>query len=391
MWHGVNMAHLHLIDPSGLDEEWARGVAPLIRNRPATVVAPLLGFAWAALLHPAPQLLHLRGEPGSGKTELARIAIDFVGDEAVGSHRMTDGTPNSWGSTSKGIRNAIAAADLGVFVVDNVNELFNPRPGARRMAEIAGHVRATEIHTDPRIPATIRRCSVITTSPEPVAGEDVVRQLNVTDAGMFTLDDRFLRGRAKIARGVLGQELRATAHQLPPPPAEIVEGNFPDRGLAFCAWGLDLMGELLRRRSAVDVDEFFAWGRAALPRMAPAAAPQRSRRQTPNPELVGELQRVLIDDIRHGRATLEEDVPGEVVGRRADDRIYIVPAAAIRLLERRGSSPTARAMTAALASAELLVSGADGASTVPKRVHGRMVRVWDLPASFLEDGGYRFG
>lgn len=381
------MVHLRLLDPSGLDEAWARGVEPLIGVRPAVVVAPLLGFAWAALLSPAPQMLHLRGDPGSGKTGLARVAIDFVGEEGVGSHRITDGAPNGLGSTSKGIRNLIAATDLGVLVVDNVNQLFNPRPGARRMAEIAGHVRAAEIQTDPRLPSTVRRCSVITTSPEPFAGDDVVRQLVVTDVGMFSIDNRFLRGRAAAARALLGQELRAAAaaHKLPPLPSEVTTGSVADRGLAFCAWGLELMGELLRQRSAVDVEEFLAWGHGSLPRTRATTGLQIDSGQTHRLQLVGELQRVLVDDIRQGRASLDEDGVGQVIGRYAGDRIYVVPAAAIKLLERRGSSYTAREMSAALASEGLLGSGADSARTVPKRVHGRLMRVWDLPAGFLRD------
>lgn len=82
---------------------------------------------------------------------------------------------------------------------------------------------------------------------------------------------------------------------------------------------------------------------------------------------------------------------GTRLGHVHGDRVFVFPQAAVDLLRSLypGSYPE---LTVPLASEAIQNSGwvrvrPDGKRTVPKRIDGRLVRVWDLPSTFASTPG----
>lgn len=119
-------------------------------------------------------------------------------------------------------------------------------------------------------------------------------------------------------------------------------------------------------------------------RAALARAPRR-RAYASDPALVTALRDVMRDALATRRARMIPGSSGEVyLGRVVGDRFHVIPSAARSLMFITGKPmPSALAFGRSLGDAGWITRGPDGAWTVPRRIGGNLVRVWDLPAEFL--------
>ncbi|MCB1298396.1 MAG: hypothetical protein KDB08_05380 [Microthrixaceae bacterium] len=104
------------------------------------------------------------------------------------------------------------------------------------------------------------------------------------------------------------------------------------------------------------------------------------------PLLADEIRAAIRTSLANDRARLGATTEEEQLidlGRLKGARAYIVPSAVRQLMHgHAGLSPTAHSMGRALGQAGWLELS-DGAWTVPRRIDGRLRRVWNLPAAFL--------
>lgn len=119
-------------------------------------------------------------------------------------------------------------------------------------------------------------------------------------------------------------------------------------------------------------------------RAALARVPRR-RAYVSDPALVTALRDVMRDALATRRARMIPGSSGEVyLGRVVGDRLHVIPSAARSLMFITGKPmPSALAFGRSLGDAGWITRGPDGAWTVPRRIGGNLVRVWDLPAEFL--------
>lgn len=104
------------------------------------------------------------------------------------------------------------------------------------------------------------------------------------------------------------------------------------------------------------------------------------------PLLADEIRTVIRTGLANNRARLgavaEED-PLIDLGRMKGARAYIVPSAVRQLmLQHTGQHPNPHSMGRALGQAGWL-ERSDGAWTVPRRIDGKLLRVWNLPVAFV--------
>lgn len=109
-------------------------------------------------------------------------------------------------------------------------------------------------------------------------------------------------------------------------------------------------------------------------------------RADPAKELAEIVRSTVRAAIAEGRAALEPASEGvRDIGRKMSGRLYLVPSTTRGLLAEDGMHETPITISRSLEAAGWLTR-ADGAMTVPRRIDGKMMRVWNLPLSFLDSG-----
>ena len=104
------------------------------------------------------------------------------------------------------------------------------------------------------------------------------------------------------------------------------------------------------------------------------------------PHLAGEIRTAIRTGLANNRARLGEVAEKEQMidlGRMKGTRAYIVPSAVRQLmLQHTGQHPTPHSMGRALGQAGWL-ERSNGGWTVPRRIDGKLLRVWSLPVAFV--------
>lgn len=104
----------------------------------------------------------------------------------------------------------------------------------------------------------------------------------------------------------------------------------------------------------------------------------------PAKELAEAVRNSLRSAVAEGRVVLAPSSDGAVdLGRQKSGRLYIVPAVARQLLAEAGLQETPTQISRALEVAGWISPERDGSKTVPRRIDEKMLRVWNLPPSFL--------
>lgn len=107
-------------------------------------------------------------------------------------------------------------------------------------------------------------------------------------------------------------------------------------------------------------------------------------RADPAKELAEAVRSTVRSAIAEGRAALRPASEGvRDIGRKKSGRLYLVPSAARELLAEDGLQETPITISRSLEAAGW-ITRADGEMTVPRRIDGKMTRVWNLLPSFLE-------
>ena len=105
----------------------------------------------------------------------------------------------------------------------------------------------------------------------------------------------------------------------------------------------------------------------------------------PGKELAEAVRGAVRSAITEGRAVLAPASDGVMdLGRQKSGRLYLVPSAARELLAEAGRRDTPIQISRSLLAAGWLRPETDGSMTVPRRIDGKMIRVWNLAPSFLE-------
>lgn len=121
--------------------------------------------------------------------------------------------------------------------------------------------------------------------------------------------------------------------------------------------------------------------------LATAASRRRVRRRThqSDPALVTMMKDLMRDALATRRARMVPGGPHVVdLGRVVDGRLHVIPKATRQLVVSSGhTTASTAAFSRALAGEGWIERAADGAWTVPRRIDGKLTRVWDLPADFL--------
>lgn len=105
----------------------------------------------------------------------------------------------------------------------------------------------------------------------------------------------------------------------------------------------------------------------------------------PGKELAEAVRDTVRSALTEGRAALQPSSDGVVdLGRKKSGRLYLVPSAARELLAEAGRRDTPIQISRSLLAAGWLHPETDGSMTVPRRIDGKMIRVWNLAPSFLE-------
>lgn len=107
-------------------------------------------------------------------------------------------------------------------------------------------------------------------------------------------------------------------------------------------------------------------------------------RNDPAKEIAEAVRSTVRSAIAEGRAALGPASEGVVdIGRKKSGRLYLVPSVARELLAEDGLQETPITISRSLEAAGW-IARVDGEMTVPRRIDGKMRRVWNLPPSFLE-------
>jgi len=195
------------------------GLVPLV-HLPGQIVAPLIGFAFRAIFGTPRTSLHMVGDPGSGKTSIARCAAmhwfaPSMQENGRSPRKEVFSALEGTGESIKGLLNKMhEAADIPITVDD-----FKGPKGPTKLADLqsaiwngGGRTLATRI-AGASTTTGAPRCGVITTGETASTGSSATRALTIRVGSSSLLPeggelfDLFgpLEGKvSREARGLLG-------------------------------------------------------------------------------------------------------------------------------------------------------------------------------------------
>lgn len=217
----------YFLDGTGDEATGVKASLAVLDAFPLRITAPLLGTVWRSVLGPSRSVLSLVGTTGTGKSELAGLAMRHFGPALDANH-----LPASWSSTAVALAAlASEAADTLLFVDD-----YAPTPAtAFRMARTAEEVirgigngasRLRGQRDGTRRPETPPRGSIASTGEDTPLGASLLgRMLTVEVApGEFALSDftphQSAAARGEFAAGMAGY-VRWLARRLPEHRAQL--------------------------------------------------------------------------------------------------------------------------------------------------------------------------
>ncbi|ODU05074.1 MAG: hypothetical protein ABS81_08600 [Pseudonocardia sp. SCN 72-86] len=334
--------------------------------------APIVGAAVYSWWKPFPEPIYLFD--GTGKTTLSFVTTQLAGRDASGGNWIDHVGPSEWFVGPEPL--------LFDHVVPPTGTIANPywKRDLRKILDVIER----SAHSAPANETV--RLSILNGAdkiPKDVAHRVYAHRLSRfrdTSAGLDIEMSRAVSARLELGRRIgewIASE-RTTAFFREREDTRLLP---MDR----CTFGLEILDRFLSAEGARSVLE--------VPR-PPERKHKPPRRRMPAgdrrfgiteglAELVRESLRTAIEE---GRASLSA-ANGDVVelGRLKSGRLYAIPTAARAILERdRITAATPIEISRALEAAGWLSREADGSMTVPRRIDGKLTRVWNLPPSFLE-------
>lgn len=336
--------------------------------------APIVGAAVYSWWRPFPEPIYLFD--GTGKTTLSFVATQLAGRAASGGNWIEDVGPETWFEGPEPLLFDHVVPPAGAIAAprwrQNLRKILDVIERSSHYAPAEETVRLFILNGADKIPSDFARR---------VYAHRLSR-FRDTSAGLEIETNQAVRARLELGRR-LGQWIET----------ERTSEFFRDRarGLSSpmdrCTFGHEILDRFLTAEGA---DSVLDWPRAPERKIRPPKQQptfRESRRFDVTEGLAELVQHALRNAIEGGHAALapsESDVVD--LGRMKSGRIYVVPAAARAVLERdRISSATPIEISRALESAGWLSRESDGSMTVPRRIDGKLMRVWNLPPSFLED------
>ena len=205
-------------DAAQLRAAWAAGTNSLLKL-PARVIAPLLGYVWAAPTRKTPILMHLYGGRGSFKTSAARAAVNFFSPELTQAdpHLRETISASNQGGTSLGLTRALGRIGNLPVLVDDAAPGEDPRKAKEKIESIArmlynGTARTVASRTGGIKSERPIDCSPITTGEINITGSGLTRMFSIPidpgdicgEADARTVFGPIDNAEARHARGIIG-------------------------------------------------------------------------------------------------------------------------------------------------------------------------------------------
>lgn len=378
------------------------GLAPLL-GLPGRLLAPVLGLSFSSALEPAPLPLFISGPPLTGKSTLARLAIEFF-DPAYDSDRVINVRASSW----RGLQAVLVRPEQGPMVLENIH-------GRRSI----GNALDMTLRLRDREGRKIRAGKVIVTEPSGVSAIAVVSERRLPEGGyrpfevvvslpFFAPDHAAVTKASRVARAALGAAYRSWCANADDPREDGIQyakeqwGSLDQWGLlhnlvvanqvrftAYAMRGIELFAQFVEAEyptSAGLARDLVSWGHAGL---------WEALNDSANVDSGGRILRLLWETLQdespdRGWYILGRDAPdhsGECVGLLKGSRLYLIPQRAVGVLRSRypdrAEEIDSRSVGAALEASRLLAVGGDGGRSVPRRIDGKLIRAWDVSYGLL--------